>query len=152
MAKEIKEVNEMVAENEVKAENANDENVEVVSEEVNDIPELTIEREQFVSNKRKYWSYFINGELRKRKIKVELVPKDNGGYEMLDLVFGDETTAKLSVTRTSMRDKDTKRKISLISYEAYNIDEEDGSRYYTSIKPARNSDASALEQLLERLK
>ena len=152
MAEVNKEVNEMVAANEAEAVTAQTEEVEVVSEEVNDVPELTIERSEFISNKRKYWSYFINGVLRGRNIKVELVPNDNGGYEMLDLVFGNDTTAKLSVTRTSMRDKDTNRKVYITSYEAYNIDEDDGSRYHTPIKPARKSDASALEQLLERLK
>ncbi len=71
---------------------------------------LTLEREQYNGNDGKqYWSYFVRGKARGRDIKVDFVPKDTGGYELLDIVFDVKPTATLIMTDETMTDANGKK-------------------------------------------
>ncbi len=111
---------------------------------------LTLEREQYNGNDGKqYWSYFVRGKVRGRDIKVDFVPKDTGGYELLDIVFDVKPTATLIMTDETMTDANGK-KTDYTAYRAENIDE-DGIVYPCEVRPQRNSDKGLLTVLLNTL-
>jgi len=109
---------------------------------------LLIEREPFKKDGKQYFQYFIKGAIRGKEIKVGLMPPDKGGYQVLDIVFGDKKSAKLVKTPYEMTDDKTKKTISGYTYEALNTDE-DGMIFKTKIKPSRPSDKSLLDMLLQ---
>ncbi len=112
---------------------------------------LKIERETYESktNEERY-SYFVRGTIRGKNIKASLIPSDIGGYEVLDIVFGDSKTADLILVPFSMTDEKSGKEISGNGYEAQNIDE-NGDVYKCKVKPRQASDKSLLEMLLARL-
>ena len=48
---------------------------------------IFVERETFEKDGNTYFSYFIKGNIRGRDVKIGVVPPDNGGYVVLDIVF-----------------------------------------------------------------
>ncbi len=111
---------------------------------------LTLEREQYNGNDGKqYWSYFVRGKVRGRDIKVDFVPKDTGGYELLDIVFDVKPTATLIMTDETMTDANGK-KTNYTAYRAETIDD-DGIVYPCEVRPQRNSDKGLLTVLLNTL-
>ena len=85
---------------------------------------LKIERETYESktNEERY-SYFVRGTIRGNNIIASLITIDIGGYEVLDIVFGDSKTADLILVPFSMTDEKSGKEISGNGYEAQNIDE-----------------------------
>ncbi|MEG1790827.1 MAG: hypothetical protein RR033_03100 [Clostridia bacterium] len=111
---------------------------------------LLIERELFKAKGKEYFAYVINGTIRGRSVKVGLVPPDQGGYGVLDIVFGDGDTAFLELVPYEMKDEQTDRVISGYTYEAINADA-DGLIYRCKVKPSRTSDKSLLDMLLMQI-
>lgn len=62
---------------------------------------IMVERETFESNGKTYFGYFIKGVVRGKDIRIQIVPPnkdtDKGGYNVLDVVFGDAMQAELVV-------------------------------------------------------
>lgn len=111
---------------------------------------LKIEREVYTSkDNESRFTYFVKGTIRGKDIKASLVPSDIGGYDVLDIVFGNEKTADLVLVPYAMTD-DNGKEIVGNTYEAQNIDE-NGEIYKCKIKPRQSSDKSLLEMLLARL-
>jgi len=111
---------------------------------------LKIEREIYKSkDNEERFTYFVRGVIRKKEIKASLIPSDVGGYDVLDIVFGDESTADLVLVPYSMTD-DNGKEIVGNTYEAQNFDE-NGEVYRCKVKPRQSSDKSLLEMLLARL-
>ena len=111
--------------------------------------ELT--REQFDGkNKEKYWSYAIHGKVRGRDVKVDFVAYDQGGYEVLDIIFDVKSTAELVITDGEMTNQDTGEVVKFRTYEARNVDPVDGMEYRYKIKLARESDKALLNMLLQQ--
>lgn len=112
---------------------------------------LKVERETYKSktNEERY-SYFVKGTIRGKDVKASLIPTDIGGYDVLDIVFGDEKTAKLVLVPYSMVDEKTGKEISGNGYEVQNVDE-NGEVYKCKVKPRQASDKALLEMLLVRL-
>lgn len=110
---------------------------------------LYVERETFTSNGKEYFNYILKGQVRGRDVKVDFAPKDKGGYEALDLVFGDETKAELLISEESMTDANGKSS----KYAVYTVQtvDEDGVIYSCNVKPARDSDKALLGMILSKI-
>ncbi len=112
---------------------------------------LVVEREKFIAKDgREMWGYAVHGKVRGRDTKVDFNAYDQGGYEVLDMVFDIKPSAELLIHVESMTDKDTGEVREYTVYEVKNIDE-DGDEISCRIKPARDSDKSILAYLLKKL-
>lgn len=127
------------------------ENEVQVNEEVKEEKCLVIERETYQSkDSEERYSYFVKGVIRGKNVKASLIPGDIGGYDVLDIVFGEDKTAKLVLVPYSMVDEKTGKEIKGNGYEAQNTDEF-GEVYKCKVKPRQSSDKALLEMLLARL-
>ena len=71
---------------------------------------LKVERECYLSKENeKRFTYFVRGTIRNKEVKASLIPGDIGGYDVLDIVFGEERTADLVLVPYSMIDEKRKR-------------------------------------------
>lgn len=110
---------------------------------------IKVKRELFKQNGKEYYSYFISGKVRGRDVKAGLKPPDNGGYTVLDIIFGDADEANLAVTPFEMKAEDG-RIITGNTYAVESVDEETGEVYSCKVKPARESDKTILQMLLAK--
>lgn len=112
---------------------------------------LIVEREKFIAKDgREMWGYAVHGNVRGRETKVDFNAYDQGGYEVLDMVFDIKPTAELEMHEESMTDSDTGEVRTYTVYTVSNTDE-DGDEITCRIKPARDSDKSILAYLLKKL-
>ena len=107
---------------------------------------IFVERETFEKNGKTYFSYFIEGEIRGKHVKAAVVPPDKGGYTVLDIVFGNEMAAELTLTPYEIKD-DSGKVLKGNTYGVRSVDE-DGQIYECKIKPFRDSDKALLNMLL----
>lgn len=132
-----KEQNGKVAENNVAAEQAE--------------KRLIVEREKFTAKDgREMWGYAVHGNVRGRETKVDFNAFDQGGYEVLDMVFDIKPTAELEMREEVMTNGDTGEVHTYTVYTVSNTDE-DGDELICRVKPARDSDKSILAYLLKKL-
>ena len=112
---------------------------------------LIVEREKFTAKDgREMWGYAVHGNVRGREAKVDFVAYDQGGYEVLDMVFDIRPFAELEMHEESMVDSDTGEVRKYMIYTVSNVDE-DGDVISCRIKPARDSDKSILAYFLKKL-
>lgn len=108
---------------------------------------LILERDSFKGKDGKdMFSYFIPGYACGREIRADFVASDQGGYEVLDLLFSLEKDVKV-VMRDEVMTDDKGRDTHYTVYEAQ-AEDEDGNVYSYKIKPARNSDKTYLDMIL----
>lgn len=136
------------------ANTVNDEVVKAVSEEETETQVVStgikIHRVAFKSKNapddgRKRFYYEILGEIRGRKVKVNVDPKDIGGYQLLDIVFDSEENVDL-IVESGVRKNDLGELVPYNSYFAQSV--EDGMYFRCPIKPKEGSDKAMLECLL----
>ena len=108
---------------------------------------IYVERETFEKNDKVYFSYFIKGKVRGKDVKVAIVPPDNGGFAVLDIVFGDAMAAELMLTPYEIKDDKTGKVIKGNTYAVHTVDE-NGEIYECKVKPYRESDKALLNMLL----
>ena len=113
---------------------------------------LIVEREKFTAKDgREMWGYAVYGKgVNGRETKVDFNAYDQGGYEVLDMVFDIKSTAELKMHDESITDSETGEIHTYTVYEVSNVDE-DGDELKCRIKPARDSDKSILAYLLKKL-
>lgn len=113
---------------------------------------LIVERDKFMAKDgREMWGYAVHGKgVNGRETKVDFNAYDQGGYEVLDMVFDIKPTAELQMHDESMTDSETGEVRTYTVYEVANVDE-DGDELKCRIKPARDSDKSILAYLLKKL-
>ena len=112
---------------------------------------LIVEREEFTAKDgRKMWGYAVHGNVRGRETKVDFNAYDQGGYEVLDMVFDIRPYAELDMHEESMVDNETGEVRTYVIYTVSNVDEE-GDVISCRIKPARDSDKSILAYFLKKL-
>lgn len=113
---------------------------------------LIVEREKFkAKDGREMWGYAVHGKgVNGRETKVDFNAYDQGGYEVLDMVFDIKPTAELQMHDETMTDGETGEIRTYTVYEVANTDE-DGDELKCRIKPARDSDKSILSYLLKKL-
>ncbi len=110
--------------------------------------QIFVERETFEKNSKEYYSYFIKGKVRGKDVKVALVPPDNGGYSLLDIVFGNDMKAELTLKPYEIKDERTGNVITGNSFGVRTVDKETGEVFECPIKPYRSSDKTLLNMLL----
>lgn len=116
---------------------------------------LIVSRNSFTSREsgEKLYSYCINDKLIikgfERPIRIDLSAKDNGGYEMLDIIFMLADFAYLIVHDEVIFDDKTGRKTSFRVYEVANEDEF-GISYKYQVKPSAKSDEALLNVLIQQ--
>lgn len=112
---------------------------------------LYLERELFTTKDGKdYWGYSVKGRFAGRDIKVDFVASDQGGYEVLDMLFALSEDDVEVVMRDEVMTDDSGRETAYTVYEAQIIDD-DGNKFAYKIKPSRNSDKTLLQFLLIEL-
>lgn len=123
----------------------------MAEKKTNNEQQLFVQKEPFEYNGKTYHHYFIQGMVRGREVKIELVPPnkdtDMGGYTVLDIVFGDAERADLIIEPFEITDEKTKQVVRANRYIVRTVDE-DGKVYECTVKPARTSDRSLLNMLL----
>ncbi len=112
---------------------------------------LELIREPFkAKDGREMFSYCVKGKARGRDVKVDFNAKDQGGYEVLDLLFGDRDKLPLAMYEDEMTD-DKGNTLHYVVYEVRDLDEETGEIFTYKVKPARESDKSILHMLIAGL-
>lgn len=112
---------------------------------------LIVERKTFdTKDGREMFGYFVQGKSRGRDVKVDFVASDQGGYEVLDIIFDIKPTAELAIHDEVMINSDG-TKTPYTVYTVQNVDE-DGEVYSYPVKLARKSDKSLLEFMLLDIK
>ena len=112
---------------------------------------LDLIREPFkTKDGRQMYSYCVKGKVRGRDVKVDFAAKDQGGYEVLDLLFGDRAALPLAMYDDEMTD-DKGNTTRYTVYEVRDLDEETGEIFSYKMKPARESDKSILRMLIAGL-
>ena len=107
---------------------------------------IYVQRELVKKDNKEFYAYFIEGVVRGKEVKVLISAPDFGGYKVLDIVFGDEDKAELTVQTMTMTDAKGKES-AYVKYGVRSVDE-DGQVYECKIKPFRNSDKDLLEMIL----
>ena len=107
---------------------------------------IYVQRELVKKENKEFYAYFIEGVVRGKDVKVLISAPDFGGYKVLDIVFGDEDKAELTVQTMTMTDAKGKES-AYVKYGVRSVDE-DGQVYECKIKPFRNSDKDLLEMIL----
>lgn len=110
---------------------------------------ILVERETYEKDGKKFFSYFIKGNVRGKDIRVLIVPPDYGGYAVLDIVFGEAMSAQLMLVPYEIRDEKT-GKVSKGNSYAVHSEDEDGTVYECKVKPMRVSDKTLLNMLLAK--
>ena len=113
---------------------------------MNKINKIMVEREPFQKDGKNYFSYFIKGTVRGKDIRVLITPPDKGGWQVLDIVFGDANEAELELKPYEMKNEATGEVVKGNSFAVKSVDE-NGEVYECKIKPLRSSDKMLLNML-----
>lgn len=131
------------------------EEVNAVAQEVNEeVKEETVQLPIYVekiskrSNGKVYNNYFVKSVMRGKDIQADFMAMDNGGYELLDMAFGDEGKKLLGIDRAVRTDAAGK----LIRYNSYYVEgvDELGISFKVGIKPRDTSDKTYIEYIIAR--
>lgn len=96
------------------------------------------------------YSYCLHGTVcGDRKVKVDFAPRDVGGYEPLDILFGVADTAELYIHDVTNEINGTKSTRTV--YTAFVINAK-GVRYECDVRPQRDSDKAKFNMLLAEMK
>lgn len=110
---------------------------------------IKVERGIYEKDGNEYHTHYIKGKVRGVDVQVAVVPPDNGGYRVLDIVYGDEKEAELVLIPYEIKDEKTGRVVSGNSYAVRTVDE-NGEIYECKVKPFRDSDKTLLNMLLRQ--
>lgn len=110
--------------------------------------QVMVQREPYEYKGKTYNRYFVQGVIRGKDVRVSVTPPDNGGFAVLDIVFGNENQVPLTCTPYEIKDEKTGRVITGNTYSVVTTDEQ-GNTYECKIKPFRNSDKMLLNMLLK---
>ena len=109
---------------------------------------IMVERELYIGkDEKEHFSYYIKGVVRGKDVKVRIVPPDFGGYNVLEIVFGNVNEAELTVAPFEIKDERGRVTMTGNTYGVKSMDE-DGAVYECKIKPFQDSDKALLNMLL----
>ena len=136
---------------------ANEKNVKtVVTETINGNLVITRDpimgkngKQMVTQDGRLYFAYVVRGNIRGQEKRIDFAPKDQGGYEPLDILFEISPKAELVMSEEEMTDVSGK----VTRYTAYKaqVVDEDGEIWDCGVKPQRDSDKALLKFLLIEL-
>ncbi len=95
------------------------------------------------------YSYHINAVMRGKEKQISLVPKDNGAYELLDIIFAESNEVDGLIIEGEFK-TEAGDVIPTLAVEAFVM--EDGVRYAYQLNTQRNSDKATLQILAQILK
>ncbi|MDE6441423.1 MAG: hypothetical protein K2L12_01555 [Clostridia bacterium] len=155
MTKTEQNVTNETAEQNVTSETA----VETVTEETavtavmkrHAVSGFKVRREKFKADDgREMWSYYIDGEVRHREVKVSFVAYDKGGagYEFLDLIFDTKDAVDLVIYGETQKDFNGKVISKRTVYEVQDVDAVTGVVYSYKVKPYRETDKAYINIML----
>lgn len=133
----------------------NDELTKIECVNFEPLSNLIVSRNSFTSREsgETLYSYCIKDKIVvrgiERSIRIDLSAKDNGGYEMLDIIFMLDDFAYLLVHDEFIVDDKTGRKSNFRVYEVANVDEF-GIVYKYQVKPSAKSDEALLNVLIQQ--
>lgn len=107
-----------------------------------------VKRETFEMNGKSFFTYFVNGNVRGKEVRASVMPQDKGGYQVLDIIFGNDDKAELVLNPYEYKDEKTGKTIKGNSFLARNVDE-DGVVYELPVKPNRASDKAFINMILQ---
>ncbi len=109
---------------------------------------FVLEREPFITkDKREMYGYFVRATVHGKEYKADFLAKDQGGYELLDLMFTIKPTVDLVMWEEKMTD-DKGNVTPYNVYEARAVDD-DGLVYAYKLKLARESAKSHLNIFMQ---
>lgn len=116
------------------------------------VKSFKISRELFTSKKtgKDGYTYFLEGEVRGRKVKAKVVPKDKGGYEVLDIIYDGAMACDLRIEQGEMENEKTGEKIKFESYVVYSKDPVTGDEFDLKVKPEKDSDKAKFKFILRQ--
>ena len=109
---------------------------------------FVLERAPFTTKEGKeMYGYFVSYKIHGKEYKADFLAKDQGGYELLDLMFEINPQVSLIMHEESMTD-DKGNVTKYMVYEAQVVDA-DGLVYTYKLKLAQESDKSYLNILMQ---
>ncbi len=113
-----------------------------------------IKREPFISKKtgKPGFSYYLEGRVRGREVKAKVVPKDKGGFEVLDIIYDGALACDLRIEHGEIPDEKTGETIKFDSYIVFSEDPETGDIYDLKVKPDKDSDKAKFKFILRQEK
>ena len=148
MTNKKENIEEKVEELKVVVENEEelDEEIEVVEPK-----KFKLKRKKYLaSNGNEYFSFIVTGTVVKdgasREVKASFIPKDKGGYPLMDILFGNKKSVDLIIKRESMVSNGKRNYY--YTYTARDIDS-NGEIWDISVKPQNVSDAEIMKMLLK---
>ncbi len=118
---------------------------------------LFVTRKSFTSKKdgKEYFNYVLKGTIRRtvggklleKEVEVDFVAKDQGGYEVLDIIFFNTDSAELVIEHKTMTNDKTGEVLSFNEYTIQSVDD-DGTVFGYKVKLQRESDKSLLDAIL----
>jgi hypothetical protein len=110
---------------------------------------LSVVRKTYKKNGKEYYNYVVLGKVRGKEVSVSLIPSDIGGYALLDIVFNNENTLPLSVTKEQYDNNGTL--IDYLKLEVTSSDETTGEIFSATVKTTHRSDKQLLDMLIRQI-
>ena len=113
---------------------------------------LKIGRESFRYGKdnRRCWSHFVASVLRGRSVRAGVDATDKGGYETLDLIFGEDAEVPLFVKKIVQKDDKGRVTYTGNQYYAVSQDPDDGMIYCAQVVAHEKSDRALLDMMITK--
>jgi hypothetical protein len=89
--------------------------------------------------------YKLHCKIRGMETKADFIPKDPGGYALLEIIFNGEKSVELQVVKNKFNIDG--REIESTKYFATSVDE-DGQVYQLEVVPRKDSDKATMKMLL----
>jgi len=109
--------------------------------------QLYLEKEPYEKNGKQFHAYVVKGSVMGTILKATLTPPDVGGYQLLNLIFGDKNAVELKVKPFQM----TTESGEVLSGNTYSVEviDEDGTICECKMKPLKATDKSILKMLVK---
>lgn len=102
---------------------------------------IIVKRETYQKDGKEYFAYFIEGEVKGKPVRVNVVPHDIGGYTVLDIVF----EGALDVRSFTMKN-DKGEETVINTFNVVSLDD-NGEVYECPVKAKNKSDKILLSML-----
>lgn len=70
---------------------------------------IIVKRETYQKDGKEHFAYFIEGAIKGKAVRVNVVPHDIGGYTVLDIVFEGAKEVTLDVRSFTMKNEMAKK-------------------------------------------
>lgn len=106
---------------------------------------IIVNRETYQKDEKEFFSYFLEGTIKGRNVRVNVVPHDIGGYLVLDIVFDGAQEVTLDVRPMKMKNENGEE-TEINTFYVISCDE-NGEIYECPVKAKNKSDKVLLTML-----